>query len=306
MNDELTPTQQHSSRPMQFGLLALLGFVTAIAVLIAAFIAKSRDGEATLSHGMIVLTILTLGFLAVRFRWNIPASICGIGVTALAAYSMFDPLFMRAARVPPPRNPCAMRAKQLGIAIKNYHDAYKTLPPIYLTDSQGKPLHSWRTLILPFIEEGNLYKQFRLDEPWNSPHNIEVSQKYLDMFHCPNDKGAGSFDTSYVAVVGSDTAWNTKRRKLAFKDGGADTILLIEMKNTSIAWAEPRDLDLSNLPPGITKTNLLHSLSNHHIGGFHALFADGHVELIPSTIPWSQFEALLTKSGDETIDRSTW
>jgi prepilin-type processing-associated H-X9-DG protein len=88
-------------------------------------------------------------------------------------------------------------------------------------------------------------------------------------------------------------------------DRPENTILLVEMKNSGIKWAEPRDLDLNNLPPGITKQNLLHSLSNH-AGGFNAVFADTHVEFIPETIPWADFEALLTVAGGEKMDREKW
>jgi prepilin-type processing-associated H-X9-DG protein len=77
------------------------------------------------------------------------------------------------------------------------------------------------------------------------------------------------------------------------------------MRNSGIAWAEPRDLDLSNLPPGLTPQNLLNSITNHP-GVIEVLFADGHVEPIPTTIPWADFLAMLTIAGGETIDRSKW
>jgi prepilin-type processing-associated H-X9-DG protein len=110
-----------------------------------------------------------------------------------------------------------------------------------------------------------------------------------------------------VAVAGPGTAWHPSRglAKAEIKDNPHDTILVVELKNSGIGWAEPRDFDLSNLPPGITKDNLLKSLSNHK-GGFHALFADGHIEFIPDTIPWRDFEAMLTIAGGETVDRSKW
>jgi prepilin-type processing-associated H-X9-DG protein len=89
------------------------------------------------------------------------------------------------------------------------------------------------------------------------------------------------------------------------------------MKNSGINWAEPRELDLEHLPSGITKQNLLESLSDHttqnflksltnHAGCFNAVFADGHVEAIPVDITWDQFMAMLTIAGGEKVDRSSW
>src|SRR4051812_47355571 len=59
---------------------------------------------------------------------------------------------------------CAKNLKQLGIALENYHDAYKSFPPAYVVGDNGKPMHSWRVLLLPFLEDpgmNDLYKQYR-------------------------------------------------------------------------------------------------------------------------------------------------
>jgi len=107
--------------------------------------------------------------------------------------------------------------------------------------------------------------------------------------------------------VGPGTIWRADQgvKPSEIKDGMTDTILLVEMGNSGIKWAEPRDLDLNNLPAGITKQNLLHALSNH-AGGFNAVFADGHLEFILETISWEDFMAMLTIAGGETVDRSKW
>src|SRR3972149_4277670 len=66
--------------------------------------------------------------------------------------------------------------KQMAIAIHVYADAQKHLPPPAIRDKEGKPLLSWRVAILPYVEESGLYKQFHLDEPWDSPHNLALAQ----------------------------------------------------------------------------------------------------------------------------------
>src|SRR5262249_35129557 len=147
---------------------------------------------------------------------------------------------------------CTNRLHQLGIGLLNYVDKHGALPPVVVTDSDGQAIHSWRTLILPEIEEQTLYSGFKLDEPWNSQNNLRLSQTALTVFQCPDERSIGPYDTSYVAVIGPGSAWKRDRGvKLSeITDGPANTIVLIEMPKSGIKWAKPQDLDLSNLPPG--------------------------------------------------------
>src|SRR5438093_7201056 len=72
--------------------------------------------------------------------------------------------------------------KQLALAMHNYHDTYGHLPPAALKNKKGKPLLSWRVALLPFVEEDKLYKEFRLDEPWDSAHNKKLLAKMPKLF----------------------------------------------------------------------------------------------------------------------------
>ncbi|HMC64014.1 MAG TPA: DUF1559 domain-containing protein, partial [Gemmataceae bacterium] len=69
------------------------------------------------------------------------------------------------------RHTSTKNLRLLGIAMHNYHDSIGHLPPAALRDKKGKPLLSWRVALLPYVEEEKLYKEFRLDEPWDSTHN---------------------------------------------------------------------------------------------------------------------------------------
>ncbi|HSG73025.1 MAG TPA: DUF1559 domain-containing protein, partial [Planctomycetaceae bacterium] len=68
---------------------------------------------------------------------------------------------------------CKNNLKQIGLALHNYHDSFGTFPPAYTVDADGKPLHSWRTLILPFVEQQSLYDSIDLTKPWDDPANAE-------------------------------------------------------------------------------------------------------------------------------------
>ena len=90
--------------------------------------------------------------------------------------------------------------KQIGVALHNYHGVYKTLPPPAKT-ADGKPLLSWRVLILPFLEDDdNLYAQFKLDEPWDSPHNIKLLTKMPEVYAHPADPEAAKKGLTYYQV----------------------------------------------------------------------------------------------------------
>ena len=75
--------------------------------------------------------------------------------------------------------------KQIGLALHNYHDIYGVLPAAAIVDKKGKPLLSWRVAILPYVEQDNLYKQFRLDEPWDSPHNLALAKMRVKVYELP-------------------------------------------------------------------------------------------------------------------------
>jgi hypothetical protein len=71
----------------------------------------------------------------------------------------------------------AVRLKGIGLALHTYHDLNGRLPPAVVTDKDGRPLYSWRVLLLPYLEEETLYKQFHLDEAWDGPNNKALLER---------------------------------------------------------------------------------------------------------------------------------
>lgn len=195
---------------------------------------------------------------------------------------------------------CHSNLAQIGLALQNYEDVYGSLPPAYLTNRAGTPLLSWRVLILPYLERDDLYGRIRLDEPWNSPHNISLAPLMPDIYRCPADRNAGVGETSYVAVTGPETLWPgaTSTRILALRNS-SETILLVEGANSRISWMEPRDLPSSAANriardpssgivcrhpcrSGIESLNGVHSgytakALGYRLCSANCLFADGHV-----------------------------
>ena len=142
------------------------------------------------------------------------------------------------------RTECANHLRQIALALHDYHQVYGCLPPAHVDGPGGKPMHSWRVLILPFLHYEKLYQQYDFAEPWNGPKNSLLAKRIPHEYRCPAAQEANSWATSYVAVVGPATAWPGSKcvRFQDIKDGTSDTILLVEVADATIPWMEPRDM----------------------------------------------------------------
>jgi hypothetical protein len=205
---------------------------------------------------------------------------------------------VNAAREAGRRNLCTNQLKMIGIAMHNYQATYKTFPPASITDANGKPMHSWRVLILPFMEGPDLqslYGQYDFNEPWDGPHNSKLAGLIGNVYTCPSDPTTGS-KTSYVAVVGPETAWpgTSGIRLRDITDGMSNTILLVEVADAGIPWMEPRDLSFDEATNG--------AAASHHPAGFHALFCDGSVHFLNDDLSPAALRGLLTAGGGEAVE----
>ncbi len=181
------------------------------------------------------------------------------------------------------------------------------LPPPYVADENGKALYSWRVLILPYLERKDIYDLWKFDEPWDSSNNSKL-QPQIDLFRCPADKPRDRRPlTNYVAVVGPGTAWEeeTKINTASFSDGAAKTLLLVEIANTDIHWAEPRDLYVGQM---VDTINPLHGrgISSKHLMdkkpvGAIVAFADGYSRFLQNDTTPVMLKALLTRDGGDSI-----
>ena len=208
---------------------------------------------------------------------------------------------------------CVNNMKQLGLALYNYHDDYGCFPPAYTTDDQGNRLHGWRTLILPYCEQKNLYQSLNLNKPWDGPKNSQLAATNLYVFKCLSVLNENKPRTHYVAVTGPGTAWPDGRgsRVDEFTDGTKNTILLIEMSDSDINWMEPRDVTIDEaLGPMGGRTSV--PRSSHCIQGTYwfrprplagsVLMADGSVRFIKGRLSRDDLTALLSPAGGEPVD----
>ena len=215
------------------------------------------------------------------------------------------------------RPPCANNLKRIGLALHNYHDDFLSFPPAYVADETGRPMHSWRVLLLPYLpesaEQQTVLREYRFDEPWDGPHNRKLHDLTLKVFRCPSDAGPAT-ETTYVAVVGDTTAWPGARgvRFRDMTDGASNSLLVVEITNSGIHWLEPRDLQFDKLPlkinpreaSGISSQHgdVAHRDGAHHYGA-HALFGDGQVQYLENSLPEETLRLLLEiNDGEELPD----
>jgi hypothetical protein len=198
------------------------------------------------------------------------------------------------------RRSCISTLRQIGTALQGYHDFYRAFPPAYVADKNGRPLYSWRVLILPFMDQEHLYKNINLNEPWDSPHNKPILDSSSYAFLCPNLPDENELDTSYVMIVGPDTISDGPHSSSLhdFQDGASNTIFAVEIANSGIHWAEPRDLKADEINYRINDPDHK-GISSCHKGYAHVLFGDNTVrEMKDSTDP-EIVKAMTTIAGGE-------
>jgi hypothetical protein len=201
-----------------------------------------------------------------------------------------------ASRAAARRSQATNNLKQLMIAMHNFHDVNGHFPPPAVLGPDGKTAHSWRVAILPYIEEIELYKQYKMDEPWDSASNKKVLAKMPAVFRDPT-ADAASLETSYFTLVGSATALGAKNGKgtklQEITDGTSNTIALVEAKR-AVPWTKPEDIEYNTDKP-------LPRFGGWRDGGFLTAYCDGSIRYVSDTTDPQVLHALITKSGGERI-----
>jgi len=275
-----------SSRPHQ---LVVATFVFGLAAGLAAVAASLEHRPVFIAAYFIFTFLAVAGFFVVkfsvanRFRFGafamvgvlIPAfSFCCLGLLIPNVSSVRN----AAGRTEANGKLCA-----IACAIHSYHESKGHLPPPAIKDKNGRPMLSWRVAIITYIEHSGLYKRFKLDEPWDSPHNIALLDPMLrfyrsDYFAEPEEP----HHTRVQALVGPGTAFDDDAfpitLKGSFPDGLDSTILLVEATR-AVPWTKPEDVPYDRDGPfpqlGAEYNQAASLFGPKRIRAFHVVMVDG-------------------------------
>ncbi len=199
---------------------------------------------------------------------------------------------------------CCNHLYKIGLAMQLYRSEHGTFPPAFTVDKNGRPLHSWRVLLLPYLgkEADEIYRQIRLNEPWDSEYNKQFHNRTFPVYQCDSlvkHNGAEKMkgQTSYSVIIGPDTFFNGSGQgidpaRLIKEKPGRDwsKIILVTERTDPICWMKPdaertqeealRPLNERNSAqksaPGVCACL--------HPGVLQAVFLDGSAVFIPETI----------------------
>jgi hypothetical protein len=201
----------------------------------------------------------------------------------------------------------ANNLKQIGLALEDYHRDHGKFPPSAVYSSAGRPLYSWRVLILPYLEQKDLYDQFYLNEAWDGPHNRELLARRPAVYD-PVGIAAEPGLTYSQVFIGQGAAFEGREgTTLAdFRDGPDRTLLVVEAGD-AVPWTKPVDIPYA----AATRLPALGGVFKGGSGlsgiwatdGCNVVFADARVRFIPrGKLAEPVFKALITRNGEEPTD----
>lgn len=202
------------------------------------------------------------------------------------------------------RQTSIQRLKMIGVAMHNAYqaerpaDGVQRFPDAAIRDEEGKPLLSWRVRLLPYLEEGELFDQFRLDEPWDSEHNLALVRRMPDVYQVGSAETIAQGKTCLLLPIGAATGW-PEGRGLQFRqilDGASNTIMLVEADDAhAVVWTAPDDLAYDPEQPAA-------GLGGHFGEVFLSLMFDGSVRAMPTTVDANTLRALFTPAGRDPVN----
>ncbi|MCA9006797.1 MAG: DUF1559 domain-containing protein, partial [Planctomycetaceae bacterium] len=186
--------------------------------------------------------------------------------------------------------------KKVSSGLLRFVDTHRRFPPASKHLRKGQQLLSWRVHLLPSLDAHSLYEQFKLDEPWDSPHNIKLLKLMPDVYECEGVTQPGM--TSIMHFVGPGTPFQEDRpgpQFSSFPDGVKYTILYVRAgADKAVPWTKPEDLTLNPDDP-------IQSLGTIKGDHFQAGIADGTVREIKTDIPAEKLKNLINHEDGEVI-----
>jgi len=189
------------------------------------------------------------------------------------------------------------------LAVAIYHQEEGHFPPAYVTGPDGRPWHSWRVLILRYMDSAGLYAAYDFSEPWDGPNNRKLAGRMPSLYAFSGFAEEGNTTTNFLAVVGPETAWPapaTARRE-DVTDGSSKTIMLVENLGAAVHWMEPRDLLFAEMDFSLNTPGGVGSVYDSPA----VVTVGENVRQLDEDITPHTLRALLTIAGGEDVEETT-
>ncbi len=280
-----------------------------------------------------VLTLRTAPEAAARVKVGDAANLVRpSGATTARLRSLPDSIPLQVPTIPQDvaarlarRSQSINHLKQIGLALHNFHAANNRFPAAVIYGPDGKPWHSWRVLILPYIEQVALFNEYDFNQPWDSPKNRKLIDRMPDVYREPAYGDSKGSSTHYAALVGPNALFPSTgarqpsnvgttvpigqggRSLREITDGTSNTLAVAPVDPArKIPWTKPEDINVGPDFPGLGKPGGI--ATPYTLGGNPGapgvapiLFVDGSVQLIVATINPVTLNALLTYNSGEVI-----
>jgi hypothetical protein len=226
-------------------------------------------------------------------------------VGVIAGASIWFLCAVRDARDAAQASQCRGQLCCFAIAMLEYEEKHGHLPPAYVADANGKPMHSWRVLVLESLDRA-LLKEYDFNEPWDGPNNRKLISRMPNIYACPSDTRSKSEGlTNYFVVVGRETAFpGAKAVSLKdVKDKRSTTILIAEATGMNVPWTKPQDLAWDSMSFSLNdreRPSISSRHGRHWGGGAYVATVDALTQWLSRTEP-ETIRAMLTIAGGERI-----
>jgi hypothetical protein len=175
---------------------------------------------------------------------------------------------------------CSNNIKSIWMALEQYGEKSGRLPPAVVRDAAGKPMHSWRVLVLPYLDQENLYAEYDFAEPWDGPHNRRLWDKMPLVYRCPAEPRTQRSITSYFLLTGKGTLFEGDKSPPLLEPGVCGKMMLIvETADSGTIWTQPQDMAVEQMSPFLNDS-ARPSIRSKHARGACVGLGDGSVRFI--------------------------